>query len=46
MYIQKNKKTEKISWISIFFPQNGPSSPKNSPIDQSSYPPGLLTGPP
>ena len=27
-------------------PQNGPSSPKNSPIDQSSYPPGLLTGPP
>ena len=47
MYVYSEKKENRKNLMDLsIFPQNGPSSPKNSPIDLSSYPPSLLTGPP
>ena len=32
MYIQKNKKTLKISWISVFFPKMGRAAQKTAQL--------------
>ena len=46
MYIQKNEKIEKISWISVFFPEMGRAAQITAQLVYHLIPPGLLTGPP
>ena len=46
MYIQKNEKIEKISWISVFFPEMGRAAKITAQLACHLIPPGLLTGPP